>query len=84
MAAAMKHWKDMARPHHKVEKEMSPLCKGLTDIPRLSSTESGDTEGDKDDIHLIQRGSPLGGLGMNDIVHIGKDNVVDFPCLDFD
>lgn len=34
------------------------------------------------EIHLIQKGSPLGGiLGMNDIVHIGRDSITSLPCL---
>ena len=34
-------------------------------------------------IHLIQRLSPLSGMGMNDVVHLSGDEVISVPCLPF-
>jgi hypothetical protein len=34
-------------------------------------------------VHLIQRLSPLSGMGMNDVVHLSGDEVISVPCLPF-
>ena len=87
MQAVMKHWNEMAHPRRQTnenqDKEETKYTRGgLKDIPKLSSTSS--ESDDEKEIHLIQHGSPLGGLvGMHDIVHIGKD-VIDVPILHFD
>lgn len=49
-------------------------------LPRLDreATPPQDIVNEQD--HLPDHGSPLAGLGMSDIVHVGKD-VVSIPCL---
>ncbi len=36
---------------------------------------------DYEEIHLIQRLSPLGGVGINDVVHIDKNTVMSIPII---
>lgn len=48
--------------------------------PRKSLEKSTDHDVEKT-THLIQRLSPISGMGMNDIVHLSKDEVISVPCL---
>jgi hypothetical protein len=50
--------------------------------PRKKVVKQKEEEKDYDkEIHLTQQGSPFCNLGFNDIVHLGKDTILSFPCL---
>ena len=38
-------------------------------------------EGYQPEIHLLEKGSPLGGFGINDMVHLSDHSVMSLPCL---
>lgn len=37
-----------------------------------------------EEIHLKGPGTLLGGMGMNDVVHVGNNEVIEFPCLPYE
>jgi hypothetical protein len=96
MQAVMKHWIDMLHIRKKVViqkeedlgfKDVVHLVKDtITSFPCLpmggDKEEENPQEPKKLDVdHLQEHGSPLCGLGLNDIVHIDKDTVINIPCL---
>jgi len=68
---------------------ISVPCLPFTDTneerPPASSSKNGlnDIEKPEHIIQLIQRLSPLSGMGMNDVVHLSGDEVISVPCLPF-
>ena len=67
MQAAMKHSMIDVLHHHPRRTQI---------IQKKEEEKDYDKE-----IHLIQQGSPLGNLGFNDVVHLGKDIIMSCPCL---
>ena len=67
---------------------ISVPCLPFTDTERPlmeTSSKNGSNVIEKTEhiIQLIQRLSPLSGMGMNDVVHLSGDEVISVPCLPF-
>jgi hypothetical protein len=58
-----------------------PLLKASIDYGRLTASGNSITKNAGNEIHLTDTGTLPGGVGMKDIVHIGKNEVIEFPCL---
>jgi hypothetical protein len=64
-------------------KEGRPPIKPSSKTSLKTMQPSESVKNPDQDIELIQRLSPLSGMGMNDVIHLSSDEVISVPCLPF-
>ena len=62
---------------------MQAVMKHWNDMAYPKNTTKDESLDEEKEIHLIEHGSPVGGIGMHDIVHVGNQ-IIDIPCLPLD
>ncbi|CAJ1945155.1 unnamed protein product [Cylindrotheca closterium] len=66
--------------HERVEATRNANMSPKNSHKKKLSQRTFDVYADKE-VHLEEHGSPVAGLGINDVVHIDKDTALEIPCL---